>query len=307
EPRTIIIDEPQSFLHPGAAKKLIEILREFPQHQYFIATHSPMIIAAAKPSTIVKLRYDEGETRASVMNSEDINQQRSLLTELGVSLSDIFGADNILWVEGQTEQECFPLILEKLANKPLRGTQILAMKNTGDLEGKRAHVIFDIYDKLSGGRSLLPPAIGFVFDRERRSEQQRKDLQKRCPHHPVKFIPRRMYENYLLHPEAIAAVINKEIQCEEAPLTTSTEVKQWIKQQKKEKRSDEEWFIEVDGAKLLKNLFTEFSENRVEFSKTNHSYKLTEWLVNNEPEYLRELANFLCQEVLEQGENDAKF
>ena len=29
-PRTIIIDEPQSYLHPGAAKKLIEILKEFP-------------------------------------------------------------------------------------------------------------------------------------------------------------------------------------------------------------------------------------------------------------------------------------
>lgn len=51
----IVIDEPQSYLHPGAAKKLIEILQEFPQHQYFIATHSAEIIAAANPSTIVKL------------------------------------------------------------------------------------------------------------------------------------------------------------------------------------------------------------------------------------------------------------
>ena len=33
-PRTIIIDEPQSFLHPGAAKKLIDVLKLFPQHQY---------------------------------------------------------------------------------------------------------------------------------------------------------------------------------------------------------------------------------------------------------------------------------
>ncbi|NES22407.1 MAG: ATP-binding protein [Symploca sp. SIO3E6] len=218
EPRTIIIDEPQSFLHPGAAKKLIGILREFPQHQYFIATHSPMIIAAANPSTIVKLGYEDGETKTSVMNSEDINEQRSLLTELGVSLSDIFGADNILWVEGATEQECFPLILEKVANKPLRGTQIIAMKNTGDLEGKRAHIIFDIYDKLSGSKSLLPPTIGFVFDREQRSEQEMKDLQKRCSN-PVEFLPRRMYENYLLHPEAIAAVINKEDKYREVSLT----------------------------------------------------------------------------------------
>jgi predicted ATP-dependent endonuclease of OLD family len=48
EPRTIIIDEPNSFLHPGAAKKLIQILNKFPQHQYFISTHSPEILSACK-------------------------------------------------------------------------------------------------------------------------------------------------------------------------------------------------------------------------------------------------------------------
>ena len=69
EPRPIIIDEPQSYLHPGAAKKLIQILKEFPQHQYFITTHSAQIIAAANPSTIVKLRYEDGEIQASTMNA----------------------------------------------------------------------------------------------------------------------------------------------------------------------------------------------------------------------------------------------
>lgn len=108
-PRTIIIDEPQSFLHPGAAKKLVEILNQFPQHQYFIATHSPEIITAANPSTIVNLQHENSETKASVINSEVIEKQRFLLYDLGVSLSDIFGADNILWVEGPTEEECFPL------------------------------------------------------------------------------------------------------------------------------------------------------------------------------------------------------
>jgi predicted ATPase len=79
EPRQIIIDEPQSYLHLGAAKKLIQILKQFPQHQYFIATHSAEIIAATNPSTIVKLRYEDGETQASMMNAKDIKEQRFLL------------------------------------------------------------------------------------------------------------------------------------------------------------------------------------------------------------------------------------
>jgi predicted ATPase len=300
EPRIIIIDEPQSFLHPGAAKKLIEILKEFPQHQYFIATHSPATITAANPSTIVKLRHEDGETKALVMKPENIKEQRDLLSELGVSLSDVFGADSILWVEGPTEELCFPMILEKIAKKPQTGIQILAVKNTGDLEGKRAEVIFDIYDKLSGGNSLFPPAIGFIFDRELRKEQDMNELKKRSQK-PVNFLERRMYENYLLHPKAIAAIINADDRDRTQPLSDTT-VQEWIDNAKKENwylpkssnpLSESEWLCQVDGAKFLKDLFSQLSQTRVDFRKTTHSRQITEWLIENEPEQLSELRNLL--------------
>ncbi|WRH65676.1 MAG: AAA family ATPase [Planktothrix sp. GU0601_MAG3] len=79
EPQVIIIDEPQSFLHPSAAKKLIEILKEFPQHQYFIATHSPQIITAANPATIVQLSYIDGETKAQIIDAKQTAQLRFTL------------------------------------------------------------------------------------------------------------------------------------------------------------------------------------------------------------------------------------
>jgi len=302
EPRTIIIDEPQSFLHPGAAKKLIEILKQFPQHQYFIATHSPTIINAANPSKIIMLKYEDCETKVSAINAKEAREQRSLLAEVGVSLSDVFGADNILWVEGPTEQICFPLILEKLAEKSLLGTTILAVQDVGRLDNKNASLIFDIYDKLSGGSSLFPPAIGFLFDRENRSNNDEKELQKRSKK-PIKLLPRRMYENYLLHPEAITAVINECDENREEKLTIE-EVKEWIdknkyeasyfpKTVKIEEISDNDWFCKVDGAKLLKELFAHFCETRLPFSKTTHSVKLTEWLIDNQPEQLLEIAGLL--------------
>lgn len=136
--RVIIIDEPQSFLHPGAAKKLIEILRtQFSQHQYFISTHSPTIIAASNPSSVVMLQYKNCESVASVMDAQDSKHLRLLLDDIGISLSDVFGADNILWVEGQTEEKCFPLILERIGKKHLMGTTILAVNATGDFESKK--------------------------------------------------------------------------------------------------------------------------------------------------------------------------
>ncbi len=306
EPRPIIIDEPQSYLHPGAVKKLIQILKEFPQHQYFIATHSAQIIAAANPSTIVKLRYEDGYTIASTMNARDIREQRSLLAELGVSLSDVFGADAILWVEGPTEERCFPLVLDKLAPKLLTGTKIVSIKNTGDLLGKKAHfadVMFDLYQRLSGGNNLYPPAVGFVFDKECLSKSDIEALERRKPH-PLKFIKRRMYENYLLHPDAIAAVLDREDAGREQPLADG-EVREWLETNKsnrdyfpklstQKELSNSQWVDKnINAAKLLDVLFAKFSEARVEFRKTKHSVMLTEWLLENDPDYFAELVQFL--------------
>jgi predicted ATPase len=312
-PRTIIIDEPQSYLHPGAAKKLIEILKEFPQHQYFITTHSAQIIAAANPSTIVKLRYEDGYTIASMMNARDIKEQRSLLAELGVSLSDVFGADSILWVEGPTEEQCFPLILSKLAPKLLTGTKIVSIKNTGDLLGKKAHfaeVMFDLYKRISGGNNLYPAAIGFVFDKECLSKLESETLKRRKPH-PIEFLERRMYENYLLHSDAIAFVLNQEDQ-EQKQSLTGEEIREGLESNKlnknyfsknstEEELSDSQWVDEnIDAAKLLDALFANFSEARVEFRKTKHSVMLTEWLLENNPDSFAELVQFL-QGILDAG------
>lgn len=300
-PRIIIIDEPQSFLHPGAAKKLIEILKElgnderFQEHQYIISTHSPTIIAAAEPATITMLKYTEDcETKVFTMDSKDTRELRYLLDEVGVRLSDVFGMDKILWVEGPTEEKCYPQIITKILNKSLRGIQILAVKNTGDLEGKRAHIIFDVYDKLSGSQNIFPPAIGFVFDKEERTEQQMEDLRKRSSN-PVEFLPCRMYENYLLDSDAIASVINELDQGQEKVITVS-DVDAILEECKKAncKKGSSDGSL-IDGANTLKDIFLKLTESRVEFSKTRDSVKLTEWLIANKRESLKEISDILAK------------
>ena len=250
------------------------------------------------------LQYIEScETAVSVMNSEDNRQLKILLDEVGVRLSDVFGMDQILWVEGPTEEKCYPLIIKEILKKPLRGIQVLAIKNTGDLEGKRSHIIFDVYDKLSGGQNLFPPAIGFLFDKELRNSQEIKDLQKRSQN-PVKFLPRRMYENYLLHSEAIANILNDSDEYRENPISASdiNEILNDFRHKKDyfskkvsdENLSDEQWVdIHIDGARVLKDIFSKLSEGRVEFSKTRDSVKLTEWLIENEATSLKEISDLL--------------
>ena len=55
-PKTILIDEPQSFLHPSAIRKLMDIFKQYSYHQYIIATHSPIIINSFK----IPIDFQEG-------------------------------------------------------------------------------------------------------------------------------------------------------------------------------------------------------------------------------------------------------
>ncbi|RCJ42197.1 hypothetical protein A6770_08270 [Nostoc minutum NIES-26] len=300
EPRTLIIDEPQSFLHPGAAKKLIEAIKEFPQHQYFIATHSPEIITTADPSNIIKLQYENSETTALVIDSKQIESQNSILAELGVRLSDVFGADSILWVEGQTEEKCFPLILEKVAKISLKGIKILSVNSTDALlDGKRSDLVFDIYEKLTAGTSLFPPAIGFIFDRENKTSIKIQELENRGKY-PVKFLGLPMYENYLLNAEALSAIINEEATWLGKPIT-SVQVQEHLDIVKHENSyilpnaKEESYLHKVHGANIITGVFQKFCDNLLEFRKTKHSYKLTKWIVENQPHLLLGLAEELIR------------
>ena len=316
QPKIIIIDEPNSFLHPGAAKKLIQILnkKEYNHHQYFVSTHSPEILSAAKPSTITRLKYVDGETIAESINLKQTKDLRETLSEIGVRFSDVFFAENILWVEGPTEAEAFPLILEK--EKELFDVIFLPLVNTGDLREKKqarknAKLAFEIYRRLSGEHALTPPFVAVIFDKEEENKQEVKELEK-ISEGKAKFIPRRMFENYLLDSEAIVAVYNKEPELAENKKVSIEKVGKWIATKRKNKEylsekikkqesiENKEWYENVDGARLLEDLFRHLQGN-IEYRKTTHSIKLTEWLLENKPEQLKELKDFLIELIENQN------
>lgn len=311
-PRTIIIDEPQSYLHPGAVRKLMGILKHYQRHrhQYVITTHSPAVITAADPQRVLLVGKEGAESTVQVIDAAEARDQSLLLKEVGARLSDVFGADNVLWVEGPTEEECFPLILSEVAERPLLGTKILAVMSTGDLEGRRSRDAYRIYNRLSRGGGPVPPAVGFVFDREGRDNKGREDLYRESGG-LVAFLPRRMYENYLLNPGAIAEVAS-DIEGFREDGVTATEVREWIEGHgggPKYSKEDAEdpllespaWLAEVNAARLLKDLFDDLSESRVEYDKIAHGTALTRWLCENKPEDLQEVAELL-REQLDNGE-----
>ena len=306
QPQVILIDEPQSFLHPAALRRLISVLKEYSdhQHQYIITTHSPAIITATDPQMVVLLRRTGTCSTATPIDGRDVRALHLALAEVGARLSDVFGADNILWVEGQTEEKCFPLIVAALGIQPLRGTVILGVVQTGDFQKKDVRhkkLIYEIYTRLSKGAALLPPGVGFIFDREGQSPRTVEDLARQMGG-SLAFLDRRMYENYLLHPEAIAALANT---LENFPPITATDVQSWLDAHQWERsyfpnsfpstQTQEDWVKNVDGAKLLDALFGELSGGLYTYDKGKIVYgvQLTQWLLEHDRPVLQEIASLI--------------
>jgi predicted ATPase len=109
----ICIDEPGNFLHPGAVKALIGILRQY-EHQYVVTTHSLDALISAQPEKVYYVEWSDCVSTLSQRNVMNVEEHKHMLAELGVSLSDIFGMEAVLWVEGETEEICVPIIVQHI-------------------------------------------------------------------------------------------------------------------------------------------------------------------------------------------------
>jgi hypothetical protein len=276
-------------------------LKEF-DHQYIITTHSSDVVRATDPDVLHLVKWTGRESVIETLNSNDVRDIRRVLQELGVHLSDVFGADNVLWVEGPTEEICFPLLLQHAGRSLSAATAVVAMVNTGDLGGRRTRrsLAWEVYERLSTGSSLIPPALAFSFDQESRTATEIEDMQRRSRGR-AHFLPRLTYENYLLDAEAISAVLQS------SGITRSpAEVEAWITEHGTRREyfategaadvSDPRWPVVVNAPKLLDDLFDDLSADApVEYDKIVHSVALTKWMINHKPTHLKEVLQYVIK------------
>jgi len=180
----------------------------------------------------------------------------------------------------------------------LMGTSIVAVVNTGDFHKKKnPDLIFSIYEKLSKGKGLLPPAIGFIFDSEKLSLKEKEDLMKKS-NNKVIFLGRRMFENYLLKPKAILNVFENIPELNSFSISESQIIdwleknkwdKKYIDQKLTKEKKDEIWLEQVDGAKILASLFSDLTQQLLTFDKIKHSVSLCNWVIENSFEDLKDI------------------
>jgi hypothetical protein len=134
----------------------------------------------------------------------------------------------------------------------------------------------------------LPEPAAFIFDREARSDEEIQDIQRRAKGQAL-FTDEPMFENYILHPRAVAALINDLDSTRLKPLEHS-DVETAISHLREAYRMG----TGTHAAKLLNRLLPELTNARLaEFDKVPHNVWLTSWLLVNEPEFLRPLADLI--------------
>ena len=144
----------------------------------------------------------------------------------------------------------------------------------------------------------MPPAIGFVFDQEGKTSEEQADIIRRTGP-TVSFLPRRMYENYLMDAGAVSRALIS-LDSEHADQYTVERVGASLEAecQKGENfrpfpGSGDAWRNTIHAAKVLKAVFGTMSEHRVRYDKVRDGEALTKDIIANSPGQLGELSQFL--------------
>lgn len=301
----IIIDEINSFLHPAAVKALLRIMQtNYSHHQYIIATHAPEVINFSNPKTVHLVKREGYESSVERLDLGEVAKLRDVAEHLGVSMADVFAAERIIWVEGQSEELCFPYLYQKLLGMPLpRGTIITAVAATGDFITRRRDcaIVYEVYRRLSAAGASLAVQVVFSFDAEQLTESEKEEMRSKAAG-MLYFLPRRHLECYLVDPAAIATFIGSKDSAL-AGTITSADVEAAISKAAAEHPfrvpewngaiANEGWLTRVDAAKLIDSVCGTLSEQRVRFGKNGDSLFLLQHIANENPEQLRSLGDYV--------------
>ena len=114
----LVIEEPESFLHPQKVRYLASVLKETSKAgQVIVSTHSPVFADMQNPETIflVKRSSTEGTQISKIRSLED-SHRATLKTAMKFNLNtnEMFFARLVIFVEGQSEFYALPILLKPL-------------------------------------------------------------------------------------------------------------------------------------------------------------------------------------------------
>lgn len=299
----IVIDEINSFLHPAAVKALLRIIQtEYRHHQYVISTHSPEVIGFSNPATMHVVKRNGYESSIERLNLGEVGQFREIAEHLGVSMADVFAAERVIWVEGPTEELCFPYVYQQLVGPLPKGTIITSVAATGDFNSNKRDpaLVYEVYSRLSAAAATLVVSVVFSFDTEKLTEDEKTEMVGRS-RGLLHFLPRRHLECYLVDAPAVAAFIASKdpgsagitAAVVEDALTEVAGERPFLIQQWAGNLGEEAWLSHVDAANLISRVCGMLSDHRASFAKKDDTLFLLRHVLANDAAKLEPLGDYV--------------
>lgn len=110
----LALEEPESHLHPQAQRALFKQIEEIPG-QRIISTHSPYIVSQANITQCCHFRKIGGNTIVTKIDKNTLNQEdiRKIDRMVINTRGDLLYARALVFFEGDTEEQAFPVFAEK--------------------------------------------------------------------------------------------------------------------------------------------------------------------------------------------------
>jgi predicted ATPase len=199
---TVFLEEPESHLHAGAQRYLIERLYTG-DRQVFVATHSPTFVNLSRQRSLYQITYAGGRT--TIDRLSDADALGDMLEDIGARNSDVLLSDAVMFVEGPSDRGVFFAWSETLGRSLEESNVTVLPMGGGEVAEGKARVRSEILEGISK-RAPVPHLL--VLDRDERNLDEIHALQRDLGD-KVELLEQREIENYLMVPRALLEAIRK--------------------------------------------------------------------------------------------------
>lgn len=200
---TLVIDEPDIYLHSDLQRQLVSLLRELGP-DILIATHSTEIIAECDPTSLLSIN----KKKTSAQRVKDASQLKRVFSTLGSNLNptltQLAKTRRVLFVEG-LDFQILSTFARTLGEQRVANRADFAVVQTEGFNPKRAVDLAAGIDAAVGNRVLR----AVVLDKDYRCADEVGDVTKELQKHDfhVHIHHRKELENYLLDATVIARAV----------------------------------------------------------------------------------------------------